>query len=390
MASRAAQPVSSSVSPGAVSCAPAEHSVAVFALTAGGAEVARRIATALTGEVRLPARLAGDGFEKVGDALREDFAAGRALVCVMAAGVVVRSVAPVLRGKLEDPPVIVVDEAGRFVVPILSGHLGGGNALARRIARLLDATPVLTTSTDVQGLLGPDLLASMFDAHARPRDALLSTAAALADHREVDLWFDPEEVGPAAVFLEGLRGYRTRSVAAPGGLPAAAVAILVSLRAGTVIPEGMRPEHVLNLTPRWIVAGVGCTRGTAGDALVAAIKREFAAAGLRIEALRALASATAKEDEPGLLEAAATLRVPVAFADNEALARVIADHRLPESGWVRESIGVGAVCEPAALWAAGAGATLISEKAAGDGVTVALARVDGAALLAARQEEWTS
>ena len=377
--------------PGAVACAPAEHSVAVFALTAGGAAVARRIAEALSGEVWLPARLAGDaGFDTVGEALRREFAAGRALVCVMAAGVVVRSVAPVLRGKLEDPPVLVVDEAGRFVVPLLSGHLGGGNALARRVARILGGTPVLTTSTDVQGLLGPDLLASMFDAHVEPREGLLSVAAALADGRTVDLWFDPLELGGAGDFLRGLRGYRVRHLSDPGPEPAATAAVLVTSRADAVIPAPLRPQQVLHLTPRWVLVGVGCTRGTEWEALTAAVARAFGAAGLRPQALRALASAQAKEDEPGVLAAARALRVPVAFADNDALSRVIAERSLAESEWVRESIGVGAVCEPAALWAAGAGSSLVREKAAGDGVTVALARVDGAALVATRQEEWTS
>jgi precorrin-4 C11-methyltransferase len=379
---------------GVVACAPAEHSVAVYALTAGGAAIARRIAEALNGELRLPARLAGGGgFGAVGDALREDLVAGRALVCVMAAGVVVRSVAPALRGKLEDPPVLVVDEAGRHVVPVLSGHLGGGNALARRVARALGATPVLTTSTDVQGLLGPDLLASMLDAHVQPRGGLLPVAAALADGREVDVWFDPDELGPVGDFLSSLNGYRARHLGGPDPLapmPPAPVAVVVSLRSDAEIPPESRPERVLHLTPRWIVAGAGCTRGTPKEALIEAIRDAFAGAGLREEALRAVASAAAKEEEPGLLEAASALRVPVVFAHNEALSLVMDERGLAESEWVRESIGVGGVCEPAALWAAGPEAVLVRGKAAGGGVTVALARVDGAALVAERQEEWTS
>lgn len=390
---------------GADARAPAGHSVAVFALTAGGSATARRIAAALEGGLRLPTRLVGvHGFERVGDALREDFAEGRALVCVMAAGVVVRSLAPVLRGKLKDPPVLVVDEAGRYVVPILSGHAGGGNELARRVACVLEGTAVLTTSTDVQGLLGPDLLALALDAHVRPRAALLPVASALADGHAVDLWYDADELGPVADFLAGLPGYRARKLSGEEAPPLAepslsaepaVAAVVVTMRLGVeileeVISEGVCPECVVHMTPRWIVAGVGCTRGTGKDALAAAIQREFSRAGLRVDALRAVASSAAKEQEPGLLEAADALGVPAVFADNGSLERVIADRGLAVSDWVRESIGVGAVCEPAALWAAGTGAVLVGAKAAEGGVTVALARVDGASLLAARQEERTT
>ena len=81
------------------------------------------------------------------------------LVCVMAAGIVVRGIAPYLKGKDTDPAVVVVDEAGQFAVSLLSGHLGGANDLARRVAKLLGGTPVITTATDVQGLPALDVLA---------------------------------------------------------------------------------------------------------------------------------------------------------------------------------------------------------------------------------------
>lgn len=391
----------------------------VFALTAGGLPTARRVAAAVGGELRLPERMrvltAGDpadadvparGFPRVGPALRDAFVAGSALVCVMAAGVVVRSLAPVLQSKHDDPPVLVVDELGRFVVPILSGHVGGGNALARHVAEVLGAQAVLTTSSDVQGLLGPDMLAVALDAHVEPVSALLPVAAALAGGDGVDLWYEPGAVGSAAAFLDGLSGYRARSLPLPEPVPASAAAaptvtstsaattpavsaaLLVSDRTASEIPGGAPAGRWLRMTPRWITAGVGCTRGMASTSLVAAVREAFSAAGLRIEALHGLASVRAKEDEPGLFAAAEELDVPLVFAGDEQVKAEIAARGLSESDWVRANIGVGAACEPAALWAAGPGSVLVQGKIAGDGMTVALARGDGGAVVAAREERW--
>ena len=208
--------------------------VAVFALTEGGAVVAGRVAAVLGATVWLPEALVGvatrrpnaagspppvRSFARVGPALREAFGEFAALVCVMASGVVIRSLAPALRGKLEDPAVLCLDEAGRFVIPLLAGHVGGGNALARLLARELGAQAVLTTSSDVQGLLGPDLLAEALQAHVTNPGALLATSAALVNGGGVDLWFDPAEMGGAAAFLEGWRAIRPgpSAILAAGG-----------------------------------------------------------------------------------------------------------------------------------------------------------------------------
>jgi len=394
-------------------------SIAVFALTPGGARTAERIVSAVGGGLHLPERLlaagggthrpaapaprpsaapgpAVAGFTGVAAALQREFRAGTALVCVMATGVVVRSLAPVLRSKLEDPAVIVVDELGRFVVPLLSGHVGGANALARRIAGTLGAQAVLTTSTDVQGLLGPDLLAVALDARVEDAAALLPASAALASGRPVDLWVDPAEVGGATAFLSDLAGYRLRAIGVvdrvvPPSHEAgdrSEVAVVVSAAGNIGASAQPESEVVLRLIPRWIVAGVGCTRGTPAAALVGAVREALESAGLRAESLRALASVRAKSDEPGLEEAAGELGVPLVFADDEQVEAQIVAYGLAESDWVRKSIGVGAASEPAALWAAGPGAVLVQHKIARDGITVALARMGGEAVVAAREERW--
>jgi cobalt-precorrin 5A hydrolase len=376
--------------------------VAVFVLTEGGAVVAARVAAVLGATLWLPealasvhaaSRAAGSpsavrSFVRVGPALREAFGEFAALVCVMASGVVIRSLAPALRGKLEDPAVLCLDEAGRFVIPLLAGHVGGGNALARLLARELGAQAVLTTSSDVQGLLGPDLLALALQAHVTDPGALLAVSAALVNGGVVDLWFDPAEMGRAAPFLAGLGGYRAHSAgnsASAASLGAAAV-VVTGRESDRMIGA---PTGALHLVPRWVVAGVGCTRGTSGEVLAAAVKAALSEAGVHPAALRALASVRAKQDEPGVFAAAEELKVPLVFASDDDVEAAMAAHALLENPWVRENVGVGGAAEPAALWAAGNGATLILPKRAGGGVTVALARAEGGAMVRTDETRWT-
>ena len=80
------------------------------------------------------------------------------IVFFVSLGAVVRLIAPHLKSKDEDPGVLVVDDAARFVIPVLSGHVGGANAFAEYLAALLDATPVLTTASDVGKTLPVDIL----------------------------------------------------------------------------------------------------------------------------------------------------------------------------------------------------------------------------------------
>lgn len=180
--------------------------IAILTLTRGGARLAARLASRLTDatradatrvKVHLPERLGTcvavaeparlDTFAgPLARRLSNVFATSTELVFIGAAGILVRLVAPLLRDKRSDPAVLVMDEAGRFVIPILSGHLGGANASARRIAALLGAIPVLTTASDVQCTIAVDLLGRelgwQVEADAA---ALLHTAAAVVNGERV-------------------------------------------------------------------------------------------------------------------------------------------------------------------------------------------------------------
>jgi cobalt-precorrin 5A hydrolase len=121
--------------------------LAIVALTSNGLELGRRLAKSLDyGEVMTIA-------ESARPKLQELFQAGRPLVCIMALGIVVRILGPMTKDKMTDPPVVVVDEAGRFAISVLGGHEGGANELANQVALAIGAIPVITTASEALGLV---------------------------------------------------------------------------------------------------------------------------------------------------------------------------------------------------------------------------------------------
>ena len=125
---------------------------AYLAFTDTGLALAKRLAAALPGSV---ARCGQDG-TSLAEWTGVQFVQSDALIFVGAAGIAVRAIAPHCKSKTTDPAVVVVDECGRFAVPILSGHLGGANDLARTIAAVCGAVPVITTATDAHGIFAAD------------------------------------------------------------------------------------------------------------------------------------------------------------------------------------------------------------------------------------------
>jgi cobalt-precorrin 5A hydrolase len=154
------------------------------ALTPRGLELARRLAEGLgRGEVLLPEGALRQTLERC-------FVSGRPLVCVMALGIVVRILGPLTRDKTTEPAVLVVDEAGRFVIPVLGGHAAGANGLAEALARVIGATPVLTTASDALGLPAVDLIGRDWGWKVEGGEHLTAVSAAVVRGEPVAVWQD--------------------------------------------------------------------------------------------------------------------------------------------------------------------------------------------------------
>ena len=329
--------------------------IVIFAFTGRGKATALRVRAALSdGDVwlRAPERLADESFapytsltECTGAVFDSD-----ALIFVGAAGIAVRAVAPHLAGKQTDPAVLCLDEAGRFVIPLLSGHIGGANRLARDIAAALNATSVITTATDVNGRFSVDAWAA--------EHGMVITSMALAKRvsaeileRDIPFYSDaerPDRLPEGLVWSD--RG---------------ALGVCASVR-------DLAPfDDTLLLVPRSLVVGVGCRRGISGETLAAAIQRVFQDHRLRPEAVAHVASIDVKRDEAGLIACCRERGWPVRFYSAQQLGAVKGD--FAPSEFVRNAVGVDNVCARAA---AASGGRIIVPKTAMGGVTVAVAELE--------------
>lgn len=300
-------------------------------------------ACALWAPARICALAGGDGpaprpFARFAAALAGNFRSARGHVIIGAAGIAVRALAPLVRHKSEDPPVVVLDAAGRHAVSLLSGHWGGANALARHVAALLGGEAVITTASDAapDGAPALDELARAAGLRILDWERLPRVAAALLEGAAVPL-SDPLGLLPAAAGPHFLRG----AAQARGDVP------LVSVHWRKSAPGPGR----LRVAAPLLHAGVGCRKGVDAADILAALREALARHGLEPAALASLATVAEKAAEPGLVEAAAQLGLPLmAFAAHK-LAAVPAPHPSAAAG-ARFGLPPFSVCEGAALLAA--------------------------------------
>lgn len=299
--------------------------------------------------------------------LQSAFQEHSALVCIMAAGIVVRDLAPLLRSKHSDPAVVVVDEKGEHAISLLSGHKGGANALARQVAELLGGTPVLTTASDVQGLPAIDLLGREAGWLISRAEQLTAVSGALVNDEPVGVF---QEAGDESWWPEPPPPNLTRYAAL-------AELVRVAPAAALLITHRLTPPEVLAAVPRSViyhppclVAGVGCNRGTPAEEIEQAVDRTLAEAGLDARSIRQLATIEDKAGEIGLLAACERRGWRLKVFSRQEIA-TIADVPTP-SEWAQRVLGVPGVAEPAAMLAAQTGSLLV-EKRKFPNVTVAVA-----------------
>lgn len=344
----------------------------MICFTERGAWVCRRLFHKLkeTGEeceAIIPKRFLREEWKKEGLKEREEeflsqwtgkmFAEKRAMIFVSATGIAVRAIAPWIRDKMTDPPVVTVDEGAQFVIPLLSGHVGGANELARHIADWLEAVPVITTATDVNGKFAVDLFASAYHMTIIDRKEAKNISAAVLEGKQIGVFSDlPIKKLPDGFVMD--RWCEEN--------------ICITVKDPS-FPE--KKASYLRLVPRAVVLGVGCRRGTDPEFMKEKVFALLKEHGIYPAAVKAIASVDVKQDEPAVLDLkqlfdGECLHQPCEqrFYTPEQLNQVPGDFK--ESAFVKKQIGVGNVCERSAC---AAGGKLLVEKQAGDGITLAAA-----------------
>ncbi|MDF3148766.1 MULTISPECIES: precorrin-3B C(17)-methyltransferase [unclassified Streptomyces] len=285
--------------------------IGLISATAAGAAARDRLVAAWPERVRV--------YEgPVGDAVRRAFAECEQLVCFLATGAVVRLIAPLLGDKASDPGVVCVDEGGRFAVSLVGGHGGGANELAREVGELLGSEPVVTTATDAVGVPGLDMLGFPVEGDVAGVSRALLDGEPVALRAEL-AWPLP----PLPVAAEGSRTIRVTD---------------------RLVERAAEREVVLR--PPSLVVGVGASKGASADEVLGLIESALGDAGLSPRSLAELATVDAKADEPGIVEAAERLGVPLVTHSAEELAAV----EVPNpSDAPLAAVGTPSVAEAAAL-----------------------------------------
>ena len=271
------------------------------------------------------------------------FVDNEALVFVGAAGIAVRAIAPLVRDKLKDPPVIVIDENGSFVIPLLSGHVGGANSLAQEVADALGAQPVITTATDVSGAFSVDVFAKENGLKIANRDGIAKVSSVALEGKPVTICikdYPPEE--PVDVLI-----------------------------ADEEAAKGFKDSAKIVLCPKRYAIGMGCRRGKSYEELRAFAEEVLYENGIDINDAGCIATIDVKKDEEGLKRLSQAWRMPLITFDTGLLAK--AEGSFSHSETVLEKVGVDNVCERAAVLAAGRGSQIKVKKTARDGMTVAVA-----------------
>ena len=347
-----------------------------FAVTKEGQELASRLQKQFEGELQ---PISG---------VRASFAKNDVLVFIMAAGIVVRLLAPLIESKATDPAVLVIDQQGKFVVPVLSGHLGSANENAAEIARFLGAQEVITTATDMCQVLSFEDVAKRNGLLIENAPALKKVSSLLLQGASVELHTDQEieweslEVDRNSLHILHyepedertiLKGYQ---MCAKEETPA----IFLTARALPVREDGTYPPNILILCPRDIVVGIGCRSRVNDEYAYQALKSSLKKQNIPEKALCRLATIPLKAEEPAILSLSERIGVPPEQAEMDEIRKV--EYLFKQAPFTQKAaVGIDNISAPCAYLASGKGRMLMVRTTFPGGVTLAIAQEKRTGLL---------
>lgn len=303
----------------------------------------------------------------VSDWVKEQMQEKNALLFIGACGIAVRAIAPHISDKLHDVPVLVMDENGKYVIPILSGHMGGANELSLYLAEKTGAEAVITTATDINEKFAVDLFAKKNALWIVNKDGIVKVSSkALAD-KEITIAIESGHGDdgklPDAFSSDKIR--LPKSVRLVPYPPDNTVDVVVT-------SEERAFDAAVLLKPKEYIIGLGCKKGKRAEEIEDLLIRKMKEAGISTEQIFALASISQKQDEQGILSWCCKEGIPFLTYSAEELQKVKGN--FAHSSFVESKVGVDNVCERAALKACGENGKLIFAKHAENGMTIAIAK----------------
>lgn len=337
--------------------------IAIIAATVRGIEVGKILQRGFSGDEGVEAlifsRRKEAGVETVPSItgfVRDEFLTRDAFIFIGALGICVRSIAPVIGAKEDDPAVVNCDENGAFVQPVLAGHKGGANALAMRVSRLLGAQPVITTSSDVQGLWPLDILGE--DAGWRVETSwngsMNPVMADFVNRQPVALLLDVRD--RVTGMMERTKPDFVDIFFDYDAIPFDRYRLLLAVTHKTYAP----PVRTVFYRPRVLCVGLGCEKGINPERFVASFEEELRRNGLSPASVKSIGSIDLKAGEQAFLDLSERLQAPFQQFPADELNGV---EGIPNpSGTVMEKVGVASVAEASSALLAGQASWVVEKR----------------------------
>jgi len=328
--------------------------IAIWSITPKGKILGVRLKNAVQNSVLFISNAAEEGvapeknifgFDTLGLEIKKQFHHFSGHVFIFSTGIAVRLIAPLLKSKLVDPAVVVVDDNGIHAISLISGHIGGANALTQKIADILHARPVITTATDINSLPAIDVI-------AKEKKLYIETPRNIKHINMAFLTGKPIRIyDPMGLIEKELRGIFFVKGSADGQ---SLEKIYCSHEIGPVSRETMI------LRPPVLSVGIGCNRGTGVEDIYDFLACVFKEGNLSMHSIKRLATIDLKENETGLLSLAEKMNLPMEFHTREKLNSVVSIET--PSPMVEKHVGVKSVSEASAILSAGHGRLIITKK----------------------------
>ena len=290
------------------------------------------------------------------------------LVFIMATGIVVRTIAPLIISKFSDPAILVMDEKGNNIISLLSGHMGGANEMTLYMSDLINSHPVITTATDVNKKSSLDMIAKKLNGHIDDfRDNVLKINSMLVNNEEVHLYID----GNYKINHQGFTLYDEKT-----DLDKVRNLVVVTNKKdiNKILNKNIENlnEKIIKVTPKDIVIGVGCKKNTDSKHMKNSLIKFLAEYNIDINAVKEIGSIEIKKDEKAIIDLAKFLDVKFKTFSVEEISKV--DYLYEKSDWVKKNVGVYSVSDPVAhLLSEG---RVIINKQKYDGITFSIGRID--------------
>lgn len=279
------------------------------------------------------------------------------IIFISSTGIAVRSIAPFIQSKVNDPAILVIDNSSKYVISLLSGHLGGANELTLKVAEILKSQPIITTATDNMNIEAPDIIAKKHDLMIDNMKICKNVAAALVQGGKVGFIDYNNEVEVP----KGYEKYKEHNEYE---------ALVVITNENNIKTYGnIDSNNILKLVRRNIVLGIGCRKNYDSDTMEQKVMEKLKELNIDKRSVKSIGTAWVKSEENAIINLSRKLQCPMKVFSKEDIEKI--DYKYNGSDFVYKTIGVRAVCEPCVELLNG---ELLTDKLSMDGMTLCIGR----------------